>query len=220
MTAFQTTQTMGAAAPRPLPASAEGASWPSPSRTLTDQEIAVRTLGGDREAFAAIVARYESAVYGIAYSVLQDRDDAEDIAQEAFVKAFANLKAYDQRRPFKPWLCRIAANAAVSRLRRRRPAASLDEWSSDRLPAVSAEPDPVRAEVERRELQGKLDQAVDRLPEDARLLFTLRYREDLSVQEVAEALGRKPNAVAVALHRLRLRLRDIVLGEARIRETR
>ncbi len=188
-------------------------------RALSDAEAVAAVLAGDTEAFEFIVRRHEHAVYGTLFRMLGDADEAADAAQEAFVKAYTHLGRYNPARPFKPWLFRIATNTAVSRQRqsKHRPTAPLQDNHIDTAPTPRQ-----RAEIV--ELGGRLDGAVEQLTPDARELFDLRYRQDLSVNEIGHITGRKPNAIVVALHRVRARLRGLVFGaeetKPKPRETR
>lgn len=179
---------------------------------MDDREAARRTLGGDRNAFEAIVRRHESAVYAHLHRVIASPEDAEDLTQETFVLAYRGLATWHADRPMRPWLLRIALNAAASRRRLRHIVTvplpdGAEDWLPDPLPdfrAETAEHDNRRALVE---------SALRTLPPQSAALFDLRYREELSLEQIGEALGKPPNTVAVALRRLRIRLQEMVLGK-------
>jgi RNA polymerase sigma-70 factor (ECF subfamily) len=175
-----------------------------------------RCLAGERDAFGELVARHGGAVHRVAWRVLRSADDAEDAAQEAFVRAWRALPAFDQSREFRPWMLRIAANAAITMRSARRDHEPLDETDAAGEPlrpgglsAPGASPADV---AQAREMLAMVHRAVGAMPADAAALFQLRYGEELTVEEISEVLGMRPNAVAVALHRLRGRIRRLVFG--------
>ena len=171
-----------------------------------DAEIVRRVLGGDRQAFEAIVLAHEQAVFRAARRILGNHEDAEDVAQEAFAAAFTSLGRFNAAQPLRPWLMKIAVNKAISHRRKRRELAPLDE---DAHAAEAPSPREQTAAALRRE---RVDRAMQELPEGSREVVALFYGEGMRIEDVAEALGRKPGAVKVALHRARLRLREIVFG--------
>ncbi|MBI5154572.1 RNA polymerase sigma factor [Candidatus Poribacteria bacterium] len=177
-----------------------------------DSALIGRVLGGERECFELIVARYESPLFGYLQRLTRSREDAEDLAQETFVRAFQHLGDFDQRRPFRPWLFRIATNAAVSALRKRKVIVSLDAAGPEMeaLPA-SRGLDPRRC-AERSELREKLAAAVESLPPAVAAVVQLHYREQMPIAEIAAIAGKREGAIKVALHRARAKLRDMVFG--------
>jgi RNA polymerase sigma-70 factor (ECF subfamily) len=169
----------------------------SPERT----DLAVLTRAarrGDPNAFEAIVRRYQRRVYGFAFHHLHDADEAQDLAQEIFVRLYRNFDRFDPGRPFEPWFWRLAANAAVNYCRTR-PA-----LPSDRVPAPSPEP----------ALAGSLplQRALADLDISLRLPLLLHYYLDVSLADVAAALELSLPAVKSRLHRGR-RLLRLALSE-------
>ncbi len=160
---------------------------------------------GDRQAFARLVEVYKRPVYNLAYRMLGNPSDAEDVAQETFLRAYAQLGRYDPQRKFASWLLAIAAHYAIDLLRRRH----ADVVSLDDLPAwqplAAQTTDPEDAAMER-DTHDRVQALLDRLPADYRLVIVLRYWHDLSYDEIATATGSTVSAVKSRLHRARLML--------------
>ncbi len=160
---------------------------------------------GDQRAFAQLVEVYKRPVYNLAYRMLGNAADAEDAAQETFLRAYAQLRSYDPQRKFSTWLLSIAAHYAIDQLRRRR----LELVPSDEMPprqellAPNADPEEEALERDTRE---RVQALLDRLPPDYRLVIVARYWHDLSYEEIAEMTGTTVSAVKSRLHRARLTL--------------
>lgn len=167
-----------------------------------------RTLAGDHEAFAELVHRYERDVFNLSYRMLNNRGEAEDAAQEAFLRAYANLERYDPDRPFKTWVMSIASNHCIDRLRRRRLTwLSLEEPLPPHPALTSDLPGPEEATLQNERsmfVQGLLEE----LNPDYRLVVVLRYWYDLSYAEIAEMLDTTESAVKSRLFRARQALAD------------
>jgi len=162
--------------------------------------LARRARGGDLDAFEGLVRRYQRRVYALAYQHLRDTDEAQDLAQEVFVRLYRNLHRYDPERPFQPWFWRLAVNVASSYRRRR--------------PAAAAELHDVAAATEAgREERVPLERALGDLSEDLRLPVLLHYYLDLPLDEIAEAMGLSLSAVKSRLHRARAILRRLLVEE-------
>jgi RNA polymerase sigma-70 factor, ECF subfamily len=170
-----------------------------------DVALVVRTLAGDRAAFGALVDRYEEPVRRAARAVLRDAHDADDAAQDTFLTALMKLDRYDQRRPFRPWLMRIATNVAIDRRRRRalRRTAPLAPDAATHLPG----PDVT---AERAALQERLRAALHELPERYRIAIVLFDVEGFSHAEIAEILGVAVGTVRSAVFHARRHLRDLL----------
>lgn len=170
-----------------------------------DAALVVRARGGDREAFGALVDRYADQARRVARAVLQDPDDADDAAQDAFLAALVKLDQYDSARPFGPWLMRIVANAATDRRRRRkvRSAVSLDEG----LVAGGPRPDVL---AEREVLLGRLRTALGELPERRRIAVVLFDVEGYSHAEIAQVLGIPEGTVRSEVFHARRKLRGLL----------
>jgi RNA polymerase sigma-70 factor (ECF subfamily) len=166
-------------------------------------------MQGDQDAFAEIVYAFQDSVYNLCYRMLGERGEAEDAAQEAFLRAYLNLQRYDPARSFKTWLLSIASNYCIDRLRRRR----LQWMSLDDEPVVDhlalssddPEPEPALLQNERSEaLQGLLSE----LSPDYRAVVILRYWYDYSYAEIADITDTTESAVKSRLFRARQVLAD------------
>lgn len=178
-----------------------------------DATLVALVLAGDQSAFAELVDRYHGEVYYLALRQLRQREDAEDLAQEAFLRAYRALTQYDPMRPFGAWLYAITARLCIDAHRRRkvrpvsltRPeegtAAEEREWE---IPDTSEGPE---ARVERQDEALRLSALVDRLPPDYRLAILLRHSQDLSYEEIAAATGVPLGTVKARIHRARNQLR-------------
>ncbi len=169
---------------------------------------------GDIGAFESLVRRYDRNVFRIAQHITQNREDAEDVVQDAFLKAYQNLGQFQGQSKFYTWLVRIAVNEALMRLRRRRPErmVSIDEdvkTEEDSMPREIADwspnPEQQYTQAELKEILGKTIQG---LPTSFRTVFVLRDVEGLSTEETASALELSVPAVKSRLLRARLQLRE------------
>ena len=170
-----------------------------------DAALVAQARGGDREAFGTLVDRYADQARRVARAVLQDPDDADDAAQDAFLAALVKLDQYDSARPFGPWLMRIVANAATDRRRRRkvRSAVTLDEG----LVAGGPRPDVL---AEREVLLGRLRSALGELPERRRIAVVLFDVEGYSHAEIAQVLGIPEGTVRSEVFHARRKLRALL----------
>jgi RNA polymerase sigma-70 factor (ECF subfamily) len=180
------------------------------------EEVLVREAkGGDFEAFEELVRRYEERIYGLALRMTRHPEDAEDILQETFIRAFEHLPSFREESSFSTWLFRIATNAALMKLRRER---SAEIYSLDQ-PAPDLDPMEMTRDVEdwapnaeemmeAEELRQLLEDAVGELPEIYRAVFILRDIEGLPAKEVARILDLSVPAVKSRLLRARLFLRE------------
>jgi RNA polymerase sigma-70 factor (ECF subfamily) len=169
---------------------------------------------GDIGAFESLVRRYDRNVFRIAQHITQNREDAEDVVQDAFLKAYQNLGQFQGQSKFYTWLVRIAVNEALMRLRRRRPErmVSIDEdvkTEEDSMPREIADwsPNPEQ-QYTQSELKEILGKTIQGLPPSFRTVFVLRDVEGLSTEETASALELSVPAVKSRLLRARLQLRE------------
>lgn len=174
-----------------------------------------RTRGGDRAAFRVLVERYQGRVFGLALRVLRDEEQARDVVQDAFLKAYGSLDRFEGRSGFYTWLYRIAMNLCLDRKRRERGSRDLrDEEALLEAPAdpeAVASPSPAVA-LERAELRAQLARAIASLPDEARRTLELREIDGLSYHEIAEALGVPKGTVMSRLHHARRRVREALVA--------
>jgi RNA polymerase sigma-70 factor (ECF subfamily) len=181
--------------------------------TFTDSELVVRAKAGDGDAFGELVVRHESKIYGLCLKMLGNPEDAEDVLQEVFIKAFEALPGFRQEARFSTWLYRIAYNACLMRIRKKKlETVPLDrpvKLGSDEIPRDVPDwtTDP-RADVMNEELNGVLKKHIDELHPDNRIVFVLRDIHGLSTDDTASVLGLSVPAVKSRLHRARLFLRE------------
>ena len=169
---------------------------------LSDAELVQHTLAGDQDAFATLVERYKDAVQNLAYRMLSNVTEAEDVTQEVFVRAYTQLATYKPAHKFSTWLLSIASHLAIDQLRRRRflalPLEDVPflEWVAD----LGAGPEQSALEVEQ---QDEIQVYLRRLPSKYRAVIVLRYWYDLSYDEISAALNLTPALVKARLHRAR-----------------
>lgn len=188
---------------------------PLPSQVVKEDEpqLVAAAQAGQLEAFETLVERYERKIFRLTLNITQNREDAEDAMQEAFLKAFEHLGEFQGNSRFYTWLVRIAVNQALMKLRKRRPnQVSLDadvETGEDSIPREVEDWGPSPEDrYEQTELSGILSQAIGELDPPFRIVFQLRDIEELSTEETAEALGLSVPAVKSRLLRARLKLRQ------------
>jgi RNA polymerase sigma-70 factor (ECF subfamily) len=185
------------------------------SETETDAALVAACRRGDGRALAQLVERYQVDVFGTTLRLTRDRDAALELTNAIFYKAYQNLHAYDDTRPLRPWLVRIATNETLNWLRsRRRDRDHLLEGESAET-ALEVTPDTESQEPERAALlleeRESVRTALATLPERYRVVLTLRYFDDLSYAEIAEITGQEANAVGVQLLRARNLLKEALL---------
>lgn len=161
-----------------------------------DAEMVRAVLAGDMLAFRGLVEKYEDRVYGMVLGMLRNREDARDVAQEAFVKAYRSLSTFRLEAGFYTWLYRIAMNLAIDHVRRKKRSgavSSFDEAVAARddmgeIAAAHHEDGPGRV-VDRKELHGQILAALETLPEDQREVVLLREVDGLSYRDIADVMG-------------------------------
>lgn len=189
-----------------------------PSTSLLDDDVVARVRDGDAAQFELIMRRYNARLFRIARSIVGEDDEAEDVVQESYVRAWSKLVQFEGRSSFATWLTRIAVHEALARVRRRgrEHAFGVDGDGADEGAHMRGE-DEVRDDApgpqdvaSTHELRRLLESAIDELPGSYRLVFVLRDVEGLSGAEAAQALETSEGNVKVRLHRARRALRQIM----------
>jgi len=171
----------------------------------SDTELVVRARQGDEAAFEQLVLRHQRYVFNLAYRVLGDYTEAEDMTQEAFVRVWRGLSGFRGQARFTTWLYRIVHNLCLNRL----PGLQRELLQTEALEEVLADPGPSPADLFAvREQMVFLHAQLDRLPEKYRLVLTLRYLQHLSYDEIAAALEMPMGTVKTHIHRARRLLRE------------
>jgi RNA polymerase sigma-70 factor (ECF subfamily) len=169
-----------------------------------DGVLAVQARQGKVEAYGELVRRYQTSVFNVCYRLLGDRDEAQDLAQEAFMRAYQRLEMFDETRPFGPWIRRVAANLSVNHLKRRRPPVwSLEDETDEPLSPPQANPERAG---ERRDQERAIWEAVLALPPHYRSVVELRHFHNMTYAEIAAALGLPISDVKSHLYRARREL--------------
>lgn len=188
------------------------------SAALSDWDLVCRVRNGDSAAFELIMRRNNSRVYRLARSILKNAAEAEDAAQDAYLRAFEKLDSFRGPDGFASWLGRIVLNEALGRLRKSSRIVSIEDHRhdsamdarvklADSFMSQKQNPEYLAANSQ---LRGLLEQAIDELPQPFRTVFILRAVEGLSVAETAELLSIPPDTVKTRFHRARKRLRKSV----------
>lgn len=177
----------------------------------TDQEIVDRVKAGDTALYEVIMRRYNQRLYRVARAILRDDAESEDVMQDAYVRAYQHLDQFAGRASFSTWLTRIAVHEALARARNRKRNSQLDDFEeAGELLMNIAEPSP-EDNASRAEVSQLLEEAVLGLPEQYRIVVTLRDIEELSTAETAETLDLTEENVKVRLHRGRAMARNWLL---------
>lgn len=171
-----------------------------------------QVLKGDQNAYSDIVNLYQHKLYQICYRMLGNMQEAEDITQEAFIRAYINLHSFDQKRKFTTWLYRIGTNLCIDRLRKKKPDYYLDAEVAgteglDMYSQIAIEEALPEEQLEQMELQERIQYEISRLPEKYRSVIVLKYIEELSLQEISEILDMPLGTVKTRIHRGREALR-------------
>ena len=186
-----------------------------PSAQFDDQQLIRETLDGKPEAFGSLIQKYQNRLYNGMVHVLRNEVEAEDVVQDAFVLAYTKLNTFKGKSAFFTWLYRIAYNAAITRIRRRRPTVSLegkDEGQRLDFPDAGSAPSD---RMQRDEQSVQLNQALEKLSEEHRSILVLREMEDMDYEAISEILDLPIGTVRSRLHRARGQLKEqleIIMG--------
>jgi RNA polymerase sigma-70 factor, ECF subfamily len=176
----------------------------------SDEQIVARVLAGDTALYELLMRRHNQRLYRVARAILRDDAEAEDVMQDAYVRAYQNLGTFEGRAKFSTWLTRIAVHEALARCQKRSRFQSLDDSNSqygDVMNAVTSSDRSPEQKSYDQELSGVLEKAVLSLPDDYRMVFVLRDVEGMSTEETAQSLNLTQENVKVRLHRAHAKLR-------------
>ncbi|WP_394828166.1 RNA polymerase sigma factor [Pendulispora albinea] len=177
----------------------------------TDEDVVRRVLAGEVHLYEVIMRRHNRRLYRVARSILREDDEASDVMQDAYVRAYEHLAQFKGAGTFSTWLTRIAVYEAFARLRRRGRHASFDEEEAEHEDCVMAtNPRTPEQSAHDAELRAFLERAIDRLPSDFRTVFMMRAMEEMSTADVAQVLDIPEETVKTRLHRARGLLRRVL----------
>lgn len=171
-----------------------------------------QVLNGNQDAYKEIVDLYQARLYQVCYRMLGNKHEAEDITQEAFLRAFINLHSFDQKRKFSTWIFRIATNLCIDRIRKKKPDYHLDAQvpgtdGLDMYSQIAASEELPVEQLEKMEMQERIQYEISRLPDKYRSVIVLKYMEELPLQEISEILDLPLGTVKTRIHRGREALR-------------
>lgn len=177
-----------------------------------ETRLAQLSRNGDRRAFEELVDMYKDKIYHLAYRMLGQSAEAEDVVQETFLRVYMNLDRYDENQKFSTWIYRIGTNLCIDRLRKRKPNYSLDAEmpdgeGSDWYSMLPSDQDTPEEELVLSEMQQQIRKAIDTLPEKYKSVVILRYLHDMSLQEIGDVLKMPVTTVKTRVHRGREYLR-------------
>jgi RNA polymerase sigma-70 factor, ECF subfamily len=179
-------------------------------QALADEQIVDRVRAGETGLYELLMRRYNQRVFRVIRSVLRNDAEAEDVVQEAWVRAYEHLDQFEGRASFSTWVTRIAFYEALARARKGERWTPLENPEGEIMPQVErrqTQPETPETQAMRSQLGGMLQDAIDELPDTYRSVFVLRQVEHLNTTETAESLGLSEEAVKTRLHRSRALLR-------------
>ena len=173
-----------------------------------NHEIIQKILNGEKDAFSQIVNKYQNALYGIVFKMINNRDEVDDIVQETFIKAFSSIKSFDERYSFATWLFKIGTNNCIDHLRKRKinsvsfnSTISNEDGESDfRLPDLTYEADRNIIEEQKKKL---IEDAINSLPEKYAAVIRMRHQEDKTYEEISKELNMPVGTVKAHIFRAR-----------------
>jgi RNA polymerase sigma-70 factor, ECF subfamily len=169
---------------------------------LTDNWYIDKVKNGDREAFATLIEKHKSMVYTVAYRIVKNHEDAEELTQDAFLKVFQSIGQFEQRSKFSTWLYKIVYNAAISSIRKKR----IESTLLEPMIIENYSEEEIFENLDQLDDHGQkalVDRLMKKLNPEEGALITLYYMEDCSTQEIAEIMGLTQSNVKVKLHRIR-----------------
>ena len=178
------------------------------SNTQEDDRLIRQTLAGELSAFESLIGKYQNRLFHSMTQVLRNSTDAEDVVQDAFVKAFTKLSTFRGGSQFYTWLYRIAHNSAISQIRKRKPTESLDHDAGMTAATLEGQHVSPSQRLERQEENRQLSDALNRLKKEQRSVLVLREMEGLDYDAIAEILDVPVGTVRSRLHRARAQLKE------------
>jgi RNA polymerase sigma-70 factor (ECF subfamily) len=169
----------------------------------TDSSLVIETLNGDREAFGMLVERYERQIFNLAFRICGDYEDAMDVTQTVFVKAFERLRTFDPSRKFFSWLYRMGVNESLNQVKRQSRIVRVEFDPPSRSPGPEQQ-------VIREQADGLVQSALRRLGEDYRVVIILRHFVDLSYSQIADVLAIPEKTVKSRLYSARQRMKELL----------
>jgi len=181
--------------------------------SLSDDKLVKLVLDGETEAFEVLITRYEKQIYGLAYRLTNNKHEAQDLGQEAFIKIYQSLNKYDQERPFFSWMYKVAVNQCYSILRRKKEMETPLDSVLEFMPSEKEESFSPELYVLQEENKERIRQALNQLPDKYKMALILRFMEEMSYQDIAEAMEISLSAVESRIHRGKKLLHQIYTGE-------
>jgi RNA polymerase sigma factor (sigma-70 family) len=179
---------------------------------LSDTELIQKTLGGDQAAYADLVKRHQRFVFTLAMRFAKNREDAEEVAQDCFIKAYRSLSSFQQQSKFSTWLYSIVYTTAMTFLRKRRLDTSSIDTDEGYIQIADKAGSYDAYNVENKSRSYHLSQAIEQLLPDDATIITLFYQGEQSLEEIAQTMGMEANTVKVKLFRARQRLKERLEG--------
>ncbi len=176
----------------------------------TDNELILDCLNGNNEAFSELVTRYKRLVYSVAYKFTKDSDEANDMAQDAFIKMYRSLSKYNNQYKFSTWTVKVTTNICIDYMRRKK----FNTISLDEIENFTGKNNSPEEHYLRKEKSITLKRAIDSLPEIYRVPIILYHQQGLSYKEIAEKLDKPISIVKNRIFRARNSLRESLIGVA------
>jgi len=184
---------------------------------LSDSEIIANYRNGNKESLNILVGRYLNLIYYFTYRYVGNAEEAEDITQDVFVKAWSNLKKFDQEKSFKTWIFSIAKNTALDWLKKKKaiPFSNFENAEGENfLTETLADPACLPPELfEKAEIAEKLNLALEKLPPKYRMVLFLRYNNDFNFREISESLGEPLDTIKSQHRRALIKLKELLTEE-------
>ena len=190
---------------------------------LSDNELIILIRGKNPDLYAEIIERYQVKLFAYLFRLIGNREEAEDLLQNVFIKAYRNINSYDTARKFSSWIYRIAHNEAVNFIKRRylKRFISWEDINSsrDKMEARSMDDGPDELWMKKESIEG-VGEAIEKLPLKYRQVLLLRYFSDKSYEEISEILGKPLNTVGTLINRAKKRLAGEIMENKKLQKTK